>query len=68
MNEKLRCLQWCLRALDYYRGPEDGIMNEGLQQALEDFQIDYGLPLSREPDDSTVKLLRTQLALKQKHL
>jgi hypothetical protein len=42
-----------LQNLSYYHGDLNGEMNDDLQEALEIFQSDFGLPVTGELDDVT---------------
>ena len=42
-----------LQNLGYYHGDLNGEMNDELQEALEMFQSDFGLPVTGELDDAT---------------
>lgn len=48
-----------LRDLGYYDGPYEERPWSGTLDALEKFQKDHGLPVTRQPDAATTDALRT---------
>jgi N-acetylmuramoyl-L-alanine amidase len=53
-------IQARLNGLGYNCGDEDGVMNESTRMALAQFQDDYGLEATSEPDDETLELLEKE--------
>jgi peptidoglycan hydrolase-like protein with peptidoglycan-binding domain len=54
-------LQNRLRDLGYYDGPFEAPPSSAALAALERFQRDHGLPITRRPDSATVDALRESI-------
>ena len=54
-KEQIMKVQKILQRYDYYEGPIDGVMNDDLRLAIEDFQEDEGLDVTGELDKETLK-------------
>jgi peptidoglycan hydrolase-like protein with peptidoglycan-binding domain len=52
-------IQQRLANLGYDPGPIDGILGPETRAALANFQLDYGLPRTGQPDEDTIKALRS---------